>query len=272
MSNVLSKLFSDAKNRWKSVTNPELKKANLNWFKIRKLKFLYYNKPGIFHLKGRNFHFTNGPELLHSLKEIFVGDIYKMKFDTPAPYIIDCGANMGMSILYYKQIAPDARIVAFEPDINNFELLKRNVEGLPAVKIFNQAVWKEDIILKFAASGTLSSKIVTDTTTNTIDVQAVRLRDFLVEPVDFLKIDIEGAEYEVLKDCGESLKLAKNIFIEYHGHFNTLNQLNEILDLLVKNQFSYYIKEADFVYATPFYRSATNKMYDIQLNIFCFKN
>jgi len=187
MSNVLSKLFSDAKNRWKSVTNPEHKKANLNWLKIRKLKFLNLNKPGVFQLKGRNFHFTSGPELLHSLKEIFVGDIYKMKFDTGTPYIIDCGANMGMSILYYKQMAPDARIVAFEPDVNNFELLKKNVEELSGVKIYNQAVWKENIILKFAASGTLSSKIVTETTTNTIDVQAVRLKDYLVEPVDFFK-------------------------------------------------------------------------------------
>jgi FkbM family methyltransferase len=272
MSNVLSKLFLDAKNRWKSITNPELKKANLNWLKIRKLKFLYYNKPGVFHLKNRNFHFTNGPELLHSLKEIFVGDIYKIKFDTPAPYIIDCGANMGLSVLYYKHIAPNARIIAFEPDVNNFELLKKNVEGLPEVKILNQAIWKENTTLKFAASGTLSSKIVTDTTAQTINVQAVRLRDYLVEPVDFLKLDIEGAEYEVLKDCGESIKLAKNIFIEYHGHFNTLNQLNEILDLLVRNQFAYYIKEADFVYPTPFFREQTNKMYDVQLNIFCFKN
>jgi FkbM family methyltransferase len=269
MSNVLSQIFRDAKNRWRSVTDPALKRANLNWFKIRKLK---YSNHSVFHLKGRTVHFNNGIELLHSLKEIFVGDIYKMKFDTTTPYIIDCGANMGLSVLYYKQLAPDARIVAFEPDVNNFELLKKNVAGLSSVKILNQAIWKENIILKFAASGTLGSKIVTNNAGNTIDVQAVRLRDFLVEPVDFLKLDIEGAEYEVLKDCGEKLQLAKNIFIEYHGHFNTLPQLNEILDLLVKNQFAYYIKEASDVYPTPFFREQTNTPYEIQLNIFCFKN
>lgn len=272
MGNVVSQLISDAKNKWKSVTNQDLKKADLNWLKTRKLKYSSYNKPGVFYLKGKTVHFNNGLELLHSLKEIFIGDIYRIRFNTSEPYIIDCGANMGVSILYYKQLAPNARIVAFEPDQNNYELLKKNTNGLPSVTIFNQAVWKENTTLQFAASGTLSSKIMTGTATDTIDVQAVRLKDYLTEPVDFLKLDIEGAEYDVLKDCGEKLQLAKNLFIEYHGHFDTLNQLNEILDLLVKNGLSYYIKEADSIYPTPFYRDGTKKMYDIQLNIFCFKN
>lgn len=271
MGNALSQLFADVKNKWKFITNANGKKADLNWLKIRNLKYSHYNKPGVYLLKGRKVHFTNGVELLHSLREIFVDDIYKMKFDTPTPYIIDCGANIGLSILYYKQLAPAARIVAFEPDINTFELFKKNVEGLSNIKIFNQAVWKENIILKFAASGTLSSKIVTNTATDTVDVQAVRLKNYLNEPVDFLKLDIEGAEYEVLKDCEENLKLAKKIFIEYHGHFNTINQLNEILEILARNQFSYYIKEADAVYPTPFSREGINKAYDIQLNIFAFK-
>ena len=271
MGNVLSKIFVDAKNRVKSFTNPDLKKAGLNWFKIRILKYASYNKPGVYHLKGRNVHFNNGIEILHSLKEIFAEDIYKIKFDTPTPYIIDCGANIGLSILYYKQIAPLAHIVAFEPDLNNYGLLQKNTEGLSDVEIHKKAIWKANTTLQFAASGTLSSKIVSNQATDTINIEAVRLKDYLCKPIDFLKLDIEGAEYEVLKDCSEDLKMAKNIFIEYHGNFNTTNQLNEILDILVKNQFTYYIKEADKIYPTPFYRESKNPMYDVQLNIFCFK-
>ena len=272
MGSVLSQVVSDVNNRMKSIFNSDLKKANLNWLKIRNLKYSFYNKPGVHQLNGRKIHFNNGIEILHSLKEIFVDDIYKIRFDTPTPYIIDAGANIGLSALYFKQIAPAARVVAFEPDVNNFELLKKNTAGLADIEILKQAVWKENTTLKFAASGTLSSKIVNNAVADTIDIEAVRLKDYLSKPIDLLKLDIEGAEYEVIKDCSDHLKLAKNLFIEYHGHFNTNYQLNELLDILVKNQFSYYIKEADIVYATPFYREDVHRMYDVQLNIFCFRS
>lgn len=104
-----------------------------------------------------------------------------------------------------------------------------------------------------------------------MEIEGIRLKDYLHEPIDLLKLDIEGAEYEVLNDCRENLTLVKNIFIEYHGYFNKLNELNKIFDLLYNNNFSYYIKEATEVYPTPFYRHRTNNTFDIQLNIFCFK-
>ena len=102
--------------------------------------------------------------------------------------------------------------------------------------------------------------------------KSVRLRDLLVEKIDFLKIDIEGAEYEVLVDCEDKLSYVENLFIEYHGNYNEMYKLNKILDILIKNDFKYYIKEAGVTFEHPFYDRENIYDFNIQLNIFAFKN
>jgi hypothetical protein len=122
------------------------------------------------------------------------------------------------------------------------------------------------------SDGTLGSKLDASADhKNTVRVKASRLKDLLNQKVDFLKIDIEGAEYEVLKDCSDSLKNVDYLFIEYHGFFEKINELTEVLQLIEDNGFAYYIKEASNVYRTPFERIGERKPYDIQQNIFCFR-
>jgi len=271
MATILSKLSTDARNRWNKLLNKDLKKADLNWIKVRALKYSPAGKESTFHLKGSTIYYKNGAELLHSLKEIFIDEIYKMSFDSTSPYILDCGANIGLSVLYLTQNHPHATIVAFEPDENNFALLQKNIHDLNNVTLVKSAVWKENGTIQFANTGTLSSKIVNDTDIQTQSINAIRLRDRLTDPVDFLKLDIEGAEYEVLKDCADKLYLVKNLFIEYHGHFENEHQLTEIFNLLTQNSYKYYIREATECYPTPFFRELRRTDYDVQLNIFCFK-
>lgn len=248
----------------------------LSRYKAWKLKHLPYNSPHTFDLKGTTIHFNNGPELLHSLKEIFIDEVYRIPFRNNAPYIIDCGSNIGLAILYLTRQYPDARIIAFEPDSANFSFLQKNIaaNNLVNVELHKEAVWKEDTTLQFASEGTLGSRINQDGAgQDTISVKATRLKNLLDRPVDFLKMDIEGAEYEVLKDCADSLRHVDNLFIEFHGYFNKMHELTEILQIVQDNHFSYYIREAATVYPTPFYRkNAPKYQYDIQLNIFCFKN
>ena len=99
MVTILSKILTDAGNRWKNIIQNDLKKAGLNWFKIRELKYSSAGKESTYELRGKKIHFRNGLELLHSLKEIYVDEIYKIRFDKPDPYILDCGANIGLSVL-----------------------------------------------------------------------------------------------------------------------------------------------------------------------------
>ncbi len=273
MGTIFSRILTDAGNRLKRITNKDLKKAGLTALKVRYLKYSTNKKPTQYNLHGQKVNYTNGQELLYSLKEIFIDEIYKIKFDTPNPYIIDCGANIGLSILYLKNNYPASRILAFEADESNYDLLKSNTLALKDVTIVNKAVWNENKRINFASTGTLSSKIVKgDLTSNVKSIEAIRLKEYLNEPVDLLKLDIEGAEYEVIKDCKDNLTRIKNLFIEYHGKFEENGELNEIFRILHEAGFAYYIKEASHNYPTPFYRDKKELQYDIQLNIFCFKN
>jgi FkbM family methyltransferase len=242
------------------------------------LKYLKHIPPGKLHshkLFGHVTWFVSGQEYLHGIKEIFVEEIYKQELSANA-YILDCGANIGLSVIYLKKICPTATIIAFEPDKNNFELLQKNIasHGLQNVELKNEAVWKEETMLSFGSEGTMSSKIVFDKEAHRSTLtKAVRLKDYLNRKIDFLKIDIEGAEYQVLCDVSDNLSFVNNLFVEYHGMFGQVSELSELFDLFSKKGFRYYIKEATGVYETPFLREKKNSiLYDIQLNIFCFRD
>jgi FkbM family methyltransferase len=245
---------------------------------IGPLKKIYYKHLNAGRIRthrlfGRPVSYTSPTELLHGLKEIFVDEIYKQRLPE-RPYIIDCGANIGLSVIYMKRLYPDAEIVAFEPDKKNFELLNRNITAynFKNVHPVQEAVWIENTTLKFAGEGSMSSRIDTRASPATVQVKAIRLKDYINRKIDFLKIDIEGAEYQVLKDIAEDLHLVNNLFLEYHGSFNQGNELAEMISLISKKGFSYYIKEATSIYNSPFLISKSNEIiYDVQLNIFCFR-
>lgn len=57
--------------------------------------------------------------------KIFKRQIYNFQIDNPAPYIIDAGANIGLGVIYFKKLFPDAEIIAFEPDPNIFAVMKK---------------------------------------------------------------------------------------------------------------------------------------------------
>ena len=106
-----------------------------------------------------------------------------------------------------------------------------------------------------------------------IVVKAIRLKDFLNRQVDFLKIDIEGAENIVLTDIEDNLHYVKNMFLEYHGSFDQNKELLKMINIVSNAGFNFYIKEATSCYDSPFYRKIpSNAAFDIQLNIFCFRN
>jgi hypothetical protein len=87
-----------------------------------------------------------------------------------------------------------------------------------------------------------------------------------------LKIDIEGAEYDVLKDCSSSLDKVKNIFIEYHSYVNCVQKLSEILEILEKNNFRYFIKPVNDREKPLINRkNKFNPNMDLQLNIYGYK-
>lgn len=212
-------------------------------------------------------------EVLHTYKELFEEEIYFFRADTDAPLIIDCGANIGLSVLYFKSLYPNATLIAYEPDAENMTFLKRNLalNNLAGVECRQKAVWISNEELLFASDGTQGSSIATaGQASNTISVKAERLADVIRNTkIDFLKIDIEGAESDVLHDCAPFLQNVQYLFVEYHGKANETGKLADLFFLL-KQRYQVYIKLAADNLQHPFAEKTTAGSFDVQLNICCY--
>lgn len=211
---------------------------------------------------------------LWQFKEIFADENYRFQADTDTPLIYDCGANIGLDALYFKRLYPKARIKAFEADPAIAALLQKNLHtnGFTDVQVVGKAVWIADTTVSFASEGADGGAMTEDT--GQMRVPAIRLKDWLLaeERIDLLKMDIEGAETAVIRDCGDALQRVKNIFIEYHAYVGQPQALDEILRILGGNGFRYFIRsEADR--KQPFVNRTNRKTpaMDLQLNIFAYR-
>lgn len=260
-------------NKSISLFNSPYRKVGIGFYREKIMKHTRNNELKWINIKKHKTWYRNDEEMLHSIKELFYDEVYKFKSSEKEVNIIDCGSHIGMSILYFKTLFPNSNILGFEPDVNNYNLLQKNLQewNFNSITVEQAAVWTKKGKVNFSQTGSMSSGISDLSSGNDSQTNSIRLKDILENRIDFLKIDIEGAEYEVLVDCRDNLKFVRNIFIEYHGKFNDENKILTILDILTKNNFSFYIKEADEVYKNPFYRIKTDLPYDVQLNIFAFK-
>ena len=150
------------------------------------------------------------------LNEILVQRVYEFGLPETAPeLILDLGAHMGASVLYFRERFPDARIVALEPDPTTYERLLRNTSQLTAVEVRRQAVSPHDGPVRFfpARQGWVSSL---SRGGEPISVEGRTLGRLLSElgGADLLKIDVEGAEREVLDT--DALANVAGIIGEYH--------------------------------------------------------
>lgn len=249
----------------------QFRKLGLSLAEVFKLINAGYDKT-LTKLFGNKIKINSAFWYLHGLEELFIEETYKFNSDKQIPRIIDCGANTGLSVIYFKRLYPQSRITAFEPDTEIFDILKENLHTFEYddVELVNKAVWNKNGSIKFLASGGVGGRISDDENAQTIEMPTARLSDLLDEKIDFLKIDIEGAEYDVIKDCASKLGNVENLFIEYHSLEKNEQKLDEILKIMKDNGFKYYIKEAWNNQPMPFVNQRTN-LFDLQLNIFGYR-
>jgi len=245
----------------------------ITWIREKILKHTEDQKVKHLKLPGFTIDYRRPYELLHTYRDIFENEIYRFTTPSRNPLIIDCGSNIGLSILYFKQLYPTSRVIAFEPDAGNFELLEKNINNnrLNDVKLNFAAVWKTDGMISFESNASEASHISEENKGR--QVKAVSLNKILSaeETIDFLKIDIEGAEWEVIKDCRANLPKVKNLFLEYHGKVQETQKLNDLLEIVHEAGFMVYIRNAADNLDHPFVDKHTQAYYDVQLNLFCYK-
>lgn len=190
--------------------------------------------------------------LLEMYEDIFLRRQYEFRSEAAAPAIIDAGSNIGLAILFFKRLFPRATVLGFEPDPATFELLTRNIEAnrLDGVSVRNEALYDgRDELDLFGDPSAPGSPQMT-TFANRLHgaatrVRATRLSEHVTEPVDFLKVDIEGAEDVVLHELEEAGKLAlvARMAIEYHHRVEADgNGLSHLLATLERAGFAYRLE------------------------------
>jgi FkbM family methyltransferase len=242
--------------------------------KINYLNSLVPFKNGRIQFLGKELRFTHAPSLIHLVEEIFCEEIYMFEPSQAEPLIIDCGANIGVSVIFFKEKYPNAKVIAFEPDKEIFSILKENIEsfGYSNVSLIDKAVWNKTEELTFYTEGALAGSITTDFTrsNNHIKISAVDFLQYIDQPIDLLKIDIEGAEYIVLKHISNKLSFVKHLFVEYHSERSKPQELDDLLTIIKQAGFRYHIKEAAALVKKPLIQ-ISDGVYDLQLNIFCYR-
>ena len=159
------------------------------------------------------------------VREIFQDQCYR-----PVPFIkgivsiLDIGANIGASSVFFKFTYPQARIHAFEPGHGAFDVLARNVGPYPSIIAHNFGLWSCDRTAELFvgdhdyATASLADPEGKNRATDRIELKAcgAQLAALGVKSVDIAKVDTEGCEIPILKDLTANYAMLV-IYVEFHS-------------------------------------------------------
>ena len=159
------------------------------------------------------------------VKSIFEDEEYQLPLKSFLPkLILDCGANIGCSAVYFANKYPAAQIYSVEPEKNNFKLLTFNTAFYENIHRRKSALWHKETFVRvedkgFGIAGFMTFETTPDDPaalkTTTVDKL---LAESGFDEIDLLKIDVEGAEKEIFSapDVDEWLSKVKVLTIELH--------------------------------------------------------
>ncbi len=204
-----------------------------NWHLFLANKFRLVDRDPLLFLTRQGVRIEVPQRLLQTFKEIFLDQCYLQELVLPlpeTPVIFDVGANAGYFSLFALSRFPGARVFAFEPIAANFRLLKRNADLNPDQSLIciHKAVAGQSGELMLAFEGgeayTTSATVLgsgEDKRAN-VRVPAVTIGEVLSEytlpKIDLLKMDCEGAEYEIIYRAHSAvLSRIDRIVMEVHS-------------------------------------------------------
>ena len=155
---------------------------------------------------------------LHSIREIWFQQAYRLPFPDPSGVLLDLGANIGMTSLWLAKNYSITRVIAVEPDPANAALVRQNLEvnGI-AGEVLEAAIGPKELMARFEFSehsnlGKLSER---GSLVPMISVGRI-IQKFDITRVALIKIDIEGGEQELFNGPTEWLACTDAIIIEFH--------------------------------------------------------
>jgi FkbM family methyltransferase len=223
------------------------------WFyMLAKVRGSREGKPHYIPVGPYVFYFPRPDYFAGLFTEIFLHEGYYLPKSDARVNVIDCGANIGVSLLYIKLRVPRAKVLCFEPNPGARAMLEKNIRAngwQDEVTVYSCALGREKAQRTFF----VDSKVDTDSSAGfsqmlqnrghelkSFPVSVEPLSQYIQESVEYLKIDVEGSELDVLEDLAASgtIRQVKHIQLEYHyepGFFE--RPLSDLLVLLEKNGF-----------------------------------
>ena len=159
---------------------------------------------------------------------VFVDEYHIPPFEiSKNPVIVDLGSNIGCTIIDYSLKYPGARIIGFEMDMSNFSLCQRNIAPFKNAIVYNKAIWFENGHVRYDASTNNDAFSAITLGENNVtkdykEIESITIATLLeqnsLQKVNFMKIDIEGAELEIFeKGDLDWLNSVDSLHIEIHN-------------------------------------------------------
>lgn len=216
----------------------------------------FYKSEFVFDLEYRNTKFNfliNNRMDLAVLGEIFVNREYEFNYSGNPKVILDLGANVGDTAIFYSILFPEAKIYAVEPNPQVHAKLEQNTKQFPNIKVCKCAVSNTTgkINLYFGDSHLGSSINMREQNTKSVEVDVSALEDFCakenISHVDILKFDIEGAEEYLLQSPMFKTGMITQIAGEMHDDLVKSNLRQMLLGLNLSNVLEKRISKSRYI-------------------------
>ncbi|WP_254886229.1 FkbM family methyltransferase [Streptomyces sp. NA02950] len=199
---------------------------------------------GVVRLGGWDLEYRDPRAFATTVELLFRDGVYDVDGLVRPAVIVDAGSWLGLSVLRFRSLFPDARILAFEPDPELFGVLTRNLErnGIRNVEVHNAALADREGELEFLATGNDAGSLRVRSPQGRLTTVPTRtLSGYVSSPLSLLKLNVEGSEWDIIDELGDRLSLVDQILIEYHGFGDLPQTLHRILGRLDEHGFTYII-------------------------------
>jgi FkbM family methyltransferase len=206
----------------------KIKKGNYDSFRLKKLQ--------------HPFSMRKNPYDYATFEEVLLREDYNIDFGFEPRTIIDGGANIGLTSVFFANKFPNANIVAVEPEKENFQMLQKNTNSYSNISLLNAGIWDHNTFLSVVDEGKGNNAFtVKEVPVNTEHaIKALSVYEIMKQQnwstIDILKLDIEGTEKNIFEKNYESwLPFVRVLIVELHDRmiegsseavFNTISKYN----------------------------------------------
>jgi FkbM family methyltransferase len=220
------------------------------------------HQPAVYRLRNGTRLIDSAGTMAGTLAVVYLRREYGLPHD--ARVIVDIGANMGCFSIFAADLCKNATILCYEPESKNFEILSKNITEnhfQDRVHAYQYAVagdaGSRELIV---GESPLNSLVINSQSSRRQPVSCITLSEIMtghnLPKIDFLKINCEGAEYEIIERCSESdIAKLRKIRLEYHDFGDKQRNGQYLVGLLRERgflieRFTTYCKESGFIWAS----------------------